>query len=74
MSKTVKLVTTDEKADVLENFFASIFTGNLSSQISQVDGLKDGDWGSKVPPTIEDQVRDHLRNLKTHKSMGPNEV
>jgi len=43
MSKTVKLVTTDEKADVLENFFASIFTGNLSSQISQVDGLKDGD-------------------------------
>ncbi|KFW05032.1 hypothetical protein N327_02643, partial [Fulmarus glacialis] len=26
-------------------------------------------------PTVgEDQVRDHLRNLKVHKSMGPNEI
>ncbi|KFZ49668.1 hypothetical protein N321_00946, partial [Antrostomus carolinensis] len=27
------------------------------------------------PPTVgEDQVQDHLRNLKVHKSMGPDEV
>ncbi|KGL88789.1 RNA-directed DNA polymerase from mobile element jockey, partial [Charadrius vociferus] len=27
------------------------------------------------PPTVgEDQVRDHLRNLKVHKSMGPDEI
>ncbi|KFZ62006.1 hypothetical protein N321_03351, partial [Antrostomus carolinensis] len=27
------------------------------------------------PPTVrEDQVRDHLRNLKVHKSMGPDEM
>ncbi|KFV99177.1 hypothetical protein N327_02590, partial [Fulmarus glacialis] len=33
------------------------------------------DWGSKVPPTArEDQVRDHLRNLNIHKSMGPDEM
>ncbi|KFW00507.1 hypothetical protein N327_02234, partial [Fulmarus glacialis] len=27
------------------------------------------------PPTVgEDQVRDHLRNLKVHKSMGPDKM
>ncbi|KFQ03326.1 hypothetical protein N329_04109, partial [Haliaeetus albicilla] len=32
------------------------------------------DWGRKVLPTVrEDQVRDHLRNLNIHKSMGPDE-
>ncbi|KFM05080.1 hypothetical protein AS27_03691, partial [Aptenodytes forsteri] len=31
--------------------------------------------GSKVTPTVrEDQVRDHLRNLTIHKSMGPDEM
>ncbi|KAK4815438.1 LOW QUALITY PROTEIN: hypothetical protein QYF61_002827 [Mycteria americana] len=41
----------------------------------EVDGPQDGDWGSKVPPTVrEDQVRDHLRNLNIPKSMGPDEM
>jgi len=54
----------EEKAEVAKKFFASVFTGNLSSHTSPVDGLHDRDWGSKVPPTArEDQVRDHLRNL-----------
>ncbi|KFZ52160.1 hypothetical protein N338_10965, partial [Podiceps cristatus] len=31
-----------------------------------------GDWEGKTSPTIrEGQVRDHLRNLNAHKSMGP---
>ncbi|KFR11759.1 hypothetical protein N306_12288, partial [Opisthocomus hoazin] len=34
-----------------------------------------GDQKDKAPPTVrEDQVRDHLRNLNVHKSMGPDEM
>ncbi|OPJ86486.1 hypothetical protein AV530_017670 [Patagioenas fasciata monilis] len=44
MSKTDKLVTMDEeKAEVLHNFFASLFTGKLSSHTSRVDELQDRD-------------------------------
>ncbi|KFV45283.1 hypothetical protein N328_00567, partial [Gavia stellata] len=33
------------------------------------------DSGSKVAPTVrEDQVRDHLRNLNIHKSIGPDKM
>jgi len=40
-----------------------------------VDGLQDGDWGSKVPPTVrEDLVHDHLRNLKIYKAMEPEQM
>ncbi|KFM04499.1 hypothetical protein AS27_00644, partial [Aptenodytes forsteri] len=35
---------------------------------------KGRDWENEEPPTVEDQVRDHLRNLKVHKSMGPHEM
>ncbi|KFV20346.1 hypothetical protein N340_11337, partial [Tauraco erythrolophus] len=33
------------------------------------------DWENEEPPTArEDQVQDPLKNLKVHKSMGPDEV
>jgi len=70
------LISTDEdKAKVLNNIFASVFTGSLSPHPSPVDGLQDGDWRGVAPPTVrEDQVRDHLRNLNTRKSMGPDKM
>jgi len=76
MNKNGKLISTDEeKAEVLSNFFASIFTGNLSPLPSQVDGLQDGDQMGKSPPTVrEDKVRDYLRNLNIHESTGPDEM
>lgn len=38
INKTDKLVKMDEKAEVLNNFFASVLNGNLPSHNSQVDG------------------------------------
>ncbi|KFQ60894.1 hypothetical protein N334_02019, partial [Pelecanus crispus] len=34
-----------------------------------------GDQRGKGPPTVrEEHVRDHLKNLSVHKSMGPDEI
>ncbi|PKU47605.1 rna-directed dna polymerase from mobile element jockey-like [Limosa lapponica baueri] len=70
-----KLVTTDkEKAEVLKNLFASIFSDNLSSHTSGVDVPQGRDWGSKLPAMVrEDQVCDHLRNLNIWKTVRPEE-
>jgi len=72
---TGKLVTTgEEKTEIFNNFFASVFTGNLFSHTSGVVGPQDRYQGSKVYPTVrENQVHDHLRNLNIHKSTGPDE-
>ena len=56
------------------HLFASVFTGKCSSHTAQVAEGKGRDWENEEPPTVEDQVRDHLRNLKVHKSMGPDEM
>ncbi|GAB0182138.1 mitochondrial enolase superfamily member 1 [Grus japonensis] len=62
-----------EKAEVLNDFFASVFTGKSLSHTAQV--TEGRDWENAKPPTVgEDQVREYLRNLKVHKSMGPDEL
>lgn len=41
----------------------------------QIAEDKSRDWENKEPHTVrEDQVQDLLRNLKVHKSMGPDKM
>jgi len=56
--ETGDLVTWDmEKAEVLNDFFASVFTGKCSSHTVQVAEGKGRDWENKELPTVgEDQV------------------
>jgi len=64
-----------EKDEGLNDFFASVFTSKCSSCTAEVTDSKSRDWENEEPHTIEeDQLRDHLRNLKLHKSMRPDEV
>ncbi|GAB0193314.1 mitochondrial enolase superfamily member 1 [Grus japonensis] len=47
----------------------------IVSALAQVTEGKGRDWENEELPTAgEDQVRDHLKNLKVHKSMGPGEM
>ncbi|GAB0180274.1 mitochondrial enolase superfamily member 1 [Grus japonensis] len=73
-NETGDLVTQDmEKAEILNDFFASVFTGKSLSHAAQV--AEGRDWENAEQPTVgEDQVREYLRNLEVHKSIGPDEL
>ncbi|GAB0184165.1 mitochondrial enolase superfamily member 1 [Grus japonensis] len=61
-----------EKVELLNAFFASVFTAKASPQESQTLGVGEKVWRKEDFPLVkEDQVRDHLGKLDTHKSMGP---
>ncbi|GAB0203467.1 mitochondrial enolase superfamily member 1 [Grus japonensis] len=57
---------------IWRRLIASVFTGKCLSHTAQV--TEGRDWENAEPPTVEDQVREYLGNLKVHKSMGPDEM
>lgn len=60
-----------EKAEVHNEFFASVFIGSQASYSSQVPEPPRGGWGNEVPFTVsKEQVQDHLIKLNSHKSVG----
>jgi len=51
--ETGNLVTWDmEKVEVLNGFFASVFTGKSSSHTTQVTKGKGRDWENEEPPAV----------------------
>ncbi|CAM5156463.1 unnamed protein product [Natator depressus] len=64
------LVTEEvEKANVLNAFFASVFTNKVSSQTTALGSTA---WGGGDQPSVEKEVvQDYLEKLDEHKSMGP---
>ena len=67
------LVTEDEeKVQLLNAFFALVFSAKAGPQKSQAPDVREEvSRKDDLPLVEEDCVRDHLRNLDAHKSMGP---
>ncbi|TRZ24782.1 hypothetical protein HGM15179_002336 [Zosterops borbonicus] len=64
-----------KKVEVLNIFFALVFTDRCSSHTTQVSEGKGRYWENGEPPAVgKGHVQGHVRNLKVTKSMGPDEV
>ena len=63
----------EEKAEVLNAFFASVFNNKICIEGTQPPQPEDRDWENDHP-TIQEIVSDLLHHVDTHKSMGPDGI
>jgi len=72
LNKVGALMTEDtKKTELLNAFFASIFTAKAGPQESESLGVREETWSKENLPLVEeDRVRENLSKLDTHKSMG----
>lgn len=59
---------------IINDIFASVLTKKCFSQNAQVSYGESRDWDKEIPPTVEYQFQEKRRNLKVHKSKGPDET
>lgn len=59
------------KAEVLDEFFVSIFTGYQASHASHVPELQGEGWGNKIPLLEQSKFRDQLMRMYVYKYVGP---
>ncbi|PKU39258.1 rna-directed dna polymerase from mobile element jockey-like [Limosa lapponica baueri] len=74
LSEMGALVTEDAKvAELLNAFFASVFTANASPRESHSLEVRKRAWNKEDSPSliVKDRVRDNLGKLDNHKSMSP---
>ena len=65
-----------DKAEVLSDYFASVFTSKWPDHAEQILEGRCMDLDNEdLRPTVgEDQVPDHLRILNAYRSVGPDEI
>jgi len=72
LNEVSALVIEDTRQQLLNAFFASVFTTKAGPQAYQFLEVREEAWRKEdLPLAEEDQVRGHLSKLDTDKSMGP---